>query len=209
MSTASGASPLGLFFGTIWGVLVNPVETMRDIDDRRPWVQGLIVLVLVGLFAGLSRSIATGDAYVESFNLGVQTPVAGILVPGWAVIMLVAVTAQVGLLWVMSRIFGGRASFAALFAGACFIYWIFILNNLLRLILSPFMAYETLVIISAAAAMCIITWQVALHVILVAETNGFSTARAILPAIIPTVIIWGILSGGIAWVVLTALDRLG
>lgn len=200
---------MATFFKTIWGVVVNPMETMSDIDERRPVVQGLIVIIAVGLIGGLARYITMGDEFAESFSIGIQTPLAGIFVPGWAIAIIVANAVAAGLLWVMSRVLGGNASFATLFAGVCFIYSIFILNSLIRLVIDPFLDFNITSRIGTLVGIAVLMWQLMLHVILVARANGFSTPRSIATVLIPEIIVWGILSGFIFWVMITIRDRIG
>ena len=206
-ASSSGSSPVATFFNTIWGLVVSPAETLRDIAERRPVVQGLIVLIVVGLFAGLTRYFATGEEVVE--YLGIQTPLGGLMIPSWAIIIIVVNALMAGLIWVSSRIFGGSASFAALLAGVCFIYSIFILNNLIRLALTPFVDVQPIIVIGGLAGMAILTWQFVLHVILVSQANGFTTARSIATVIIPEIIVWGVFSGFLSVVVSGIRDRLG
>ena len=200
---------MATFFKTIWGVVVNPTEAMRDIDERRPVVQGLIVIIAVGLIGGFARYVAMGEEFAESFSIGIQTPLAGIFVPGWAIAIIVANVVAAGLLWVMSRVLGGNASFATLFAGVCFIYSIFILNSLIRLVIDPFLDFNITSRIGTLVGIAVLMWQLMLHVILVARANGFSTPRSIATVIIPEIIVWGIFSGFIFWVMITIRDRIG
>ena len=204
--SGSGSSPVTTFFNTIWGVVVRPAETLSDVAERRPVIQGLIVLVCVGLLAGLSRYFATGEEVVEYF--GFQTPLGGLMIPSWAIIIIAVNALMAGLLWVASRVFGGSASFAALLAGVCFIYAIFILNSLIRLALTPFFDVMPLTRVGALVGAAILMWQVVLHVILVAQANGFSTARSIATVIIPEIIVWGVFSGFLGSVILGIRDSL-
>ena len=206
-ASPSGSSSAATFFNTIWGVVVRPAETLSDVAERRPVIQGLIVLVCVGLLAGLSRYLATGEEVVEYF--GVQTPFGGLMIPGWAVTVIVVNALLAGLLWVASRVFGGRASFAALLAGVCFIYSILILNSLVRLALTPFFDVALLTRIGALVWAAILMWQIILRVILVAQANGFSTGRSIATVIIPEIIVWGVFSSFLAPVVIGIRDRFG
>ena len=57
--------------------------------------------------------------------------------------------------------------------------------------------------------MAILTWQFVLHVILVSQANGFTTARSIATVIIPEIIVWGVFSGFLSVVVSGIRDRLG
>ena len=206
-ASSSGSSPVTTFFNTIWGIVVSPAGTMRDIAERRPVVQGLIILIAVGLFAGLARFIATGSEVVEYF--GIQTPVGGLMIPGWAVTVIGANALIAGLLWVASRILGGSASFTALLSGVCFIYSIFILNNLIRLALTPFLDIQPLVAVGGLIGIAMLMWQFILHVILVSEANGFSTARSLAAVIIPEFVVWGIFSGFLSVVLSGIIDRFG
>ena len=198
---------MATFFNTIWGIVVSPAETMRDIAERRPVVQGLIILIAVGLFAGLARYIATGSEVVEYF--GIQTPVGGLMIPGWAVTIIGANALIAGLLWVASRILGGTASFTALLSGVCFIYSIFILNGLIRLALTPFLDIQPLVFMGELVGMAMLTWQFILYVVLVSGANGFSTERSLVAVIIPELVVWGIFSGFLAVVMSGVMERLG
>ena len=205
-ASSSGSSPVATFFSSIWGVVVSPAETLRDISERRPVIQGLIVLIVVGLFAGLTRSLATGEEIVDYF--GIQTPLGGLVVPSWAIIVIAINALIAGLIWVASRVFGGNASFTALLAGVCFIYSIFVLNSLIRLALTPFLDVALLVRISALVGVAVLMWHFILHVILVAQANGFSTARSIATVIIPEIIVWGVFSGFLSAVMIGIRDRL-
>ncbi len=67
-ASTSGSSPVATFFNTIWGVVVNPMETMSDIDERRPVVQGLIVIIAVGLIGGFARYITIWETNSRSLS---------------------------------------------------------------------------------------------------------------------------------------------
>ena len=206
-ASSSGSSPVATFFETIWGIVVRPTETTRDLVERRPVVQGLIVLIAVGLFDGLARFIATGAEVAAYF--GIESLVGGLITPGWAVIVIVANVLIAALFWVASRLLGGNASFPAILSGVCFIYSIFILNNLIRLALSPFLDIQPLVAVGALVGIAMFMWQFILHVILVSEANGFSTARSLAAVIIPEFVIWGIFSGFLSVVLSGIIDRFG
>ena len=198
---------MAIFFKTIWGIVVNPVETARDIAERRPVIQGLIVIIVTGLLAGLARYLATGEEVVEYFSL--QTPVGGLIIPGWAVSILIANALIAGLFWLASHVFGGNASFTALLSGVCFIYSIFIVSSLIRLALTPFLGVELIIPIGGLVDLATLAWLLVLHVILMSEANGFSKGRSVAAVIIPELVIWGIFAGSIPVIMTDIWDRVG
>lgn len=206
-ASSSGSSPVATFFNTIWGIVVRPTETTRDIVERRPVVQGLIVLIAVGLFDGLARFVATGAEVAAYF--GIESLVGGLITPGWAVIVIVANVLIAALFWVASRLLGGNASFSSILSGVCFIYAIFILNGLIRLALTPFLDIQPLVFMGELVGMAMLTWQFILYVVLVSGANGFSTERSLVAVIIPELVVWGIFSGFLAVVMSGVMERLG
>ena len=189
-----GAGPLRQFFITAWGIVAQPGETMADIAERRPIVSAIIAILVVGALDGLISGFAIGGDFTESFDITVETPLIGIILPGWAVVFLVFCAIGAGLYWITSRLLEGSASYGSLFAGVCFTTAVIHVPPIAVRGVTSFFSEATAVIFAAVivSVAAIMFWQLALNTILLAKANDFSMRRAAAAVIVPWVLFWGL-----------------
>ena len=178
------------FLDTIAGVFSDPVPTLIGVIRRRPIVNAGIVIIVLSIAQGVVQALSVdslpllaswraaiegNDERMRLFqgSIILASPIGGI----------VGMSLATGVLWLMSRIFGGNGESGAMFAGLGFALAPFILLSLIGLLAIPLgSGGETMI---GLVQLAVIIWTIILGLIVVRESNQFSTERAAAVVLIP------------------------
>lgn len=192
----TGAPPVGGTFSgfleLVYGVLFEPVQTMRKVAERPPLVLTVLIvtiLSLLGTLMGLLTASKVVGQSLLSASMGQLAPVVQALIPLGAVL---------GLLWgylkwlgysavlhLIADLLGGRGSARGVFAAA----GLAVLPSIL-LVPVEFMAYRFAsgagaTTLTGLASLAVAVWSLVLLVIGVREVHGLSNGRAALVVFSP------------------------
>ena len=176
------------FLGTLIGVFDNPVPALVGVIRRRPIANAAIVIIVVSIAEGLAQALSIDSSPLSALVVELEDREdlvrvgQGIIILASPVVGIVVAALAAGVFWLMSRILGGSGEYGAMFAGIGFASAPFILSSLAGLItipLGPAAAVSQLVWLGVVA------WTIILSVIVVRESNHFSTERAAAAVLIP------------------------
>ena len=185
MTTQDQPSDKG-FLDMCIGVITDPVPTMQSVTRRRPIGWAFLIIVVISAVQGLAQAVSLNSAEFEDAEwlLGV---VQGFSIVGGPVFAIAGAAFFAGIYWIMSRILGGRGSYASLFCGTAFAYVPAVFAIPFTLLTTQF---ETLGQgLSGLVGLCVVIWTIVLSVFAVQASNGFSTGRAAAAVLIPLAII--------------------
>ena len=193
------------FLGTCFGVIFNPVPTMRTIVRHRPVGWALIVIVVIAFAQAITASASFDPSDFDDVEF-VQGPLQGFSIVGGPALTIAAVAFLTAICWIMSRVLGGKGSYGGLFAGFGFAY-------LPALFTVPvaFIAFQSDDFGQALSGMIgfgLSVWTIVLSIIAVQANNNFSTGRAIAAVFIPLAIVFALLLAIFAFVVIMILIAL-
>lgn len=190
MNGPQSRQPEETFLDTIAGVFSDPIPTLIGVIRRRPIVNASIVIIVVSIAQGLVQALSVDSlplladwrAVIEGNeerlrlfqgSIILASPIGGI----------VGISIATGVLWLMSRMLGGNGEYGAMFAGLGFALAPFILLSLIGLIAIPLgSSGETMI---GLVQLGVIVWTIILGLIVVRESNQFSTERAAAAVLIP------------------------
>ena len=167
------------FLGTLVGVFINPVPTLSGVVRRRPIANAFIVIIVLSIAQGLVQAVsldppAEGGAWVQGITI-LSSPAFGI---GFTALFT-------GFFWLMSRILGGRGEYGAMFAGIGFASAPYILQSLIGFLAIPLGDFGGADALIGILQLGVGVWMIILAVIVVRESNQFSTGRASAAVLIP------------------------
>lgn len=155
------------------GIVASPVQTLREIVARRPVGAGLLVMVVVAAITGAASGGSFGETFSGQPNF--LNIIAGALLGIFLTVPFLAISALV--VHVVSRLFGGKGSYAGLFAAFGF-------TSLLNIFSLPFVVLD-IIDIRALSAFALIgqvglfVWGVVLTAIAIRENYAVTTGVAI------------------------------
>ena len=184
MNAPRQEQPEERFLDTIIGVFTNPVPTLSGVVRRRPIANAFIVIVVLSIAEGLVQAVSRdpaslGDAeelaaWIQGFTI-LSSPLFGI---GFTALFT-------GLFWLMSRILGGSGEYGAMFAGLGFASAPSILRSLIGFLAIPLGDLGGADALIGILQLGVGVWMIILAVIVVRESNQFSTGRASAAVLIP------------------------
>lgn len=188
MTAPQREQPEEKFFDTLVGVFDNPVPALTGVIRRRPIANAFIVIIVVSIAEGLMQAMSIDSSPLSVLVVELEDREnlvrlgQGIIILASPVVGIVVAAVAAGVFWLMSRILGGSGEYGAMFAGIGFASAPYILSSLAGLItipLGPAAAVSRLVWLG------VVVWTIILAVIVVRESNQFSTERAAAAVLIP------------------------
>ena len=188
MTAPQREQPEEKFLDTLVGVFDNPVPALTGVIRRRPIANAFIVIIVVSIAEGLMQALSIDSSPLSVLVVELEDRRdlvrlgQGVIVLASPVVGIVVAAVAAGVFWIMSRILGGSGEYGAMFAGIGFASAPFILSSLAGLItipLGPAAAVSRLVWLG------VVVWTIILAVIVVRESNQFSTERAAAVVLIP------------------------
>lgn len=181
------------------GVIIRPVEAMRQIAAARPWVFAIILSIVSALLSGLAN-LPGRDRTLDQFaNTGLDARtqetfenfVGFFLSPAFAIGS--ALTAPLwlalgsGILYLCGRLLGGRGPYSAMFSTEAF-------TAIPGILLAPLTAVFNLVggpvaTIGGCLAFFVGIWALVLTVLAIRESLNLSTGRAVGALLIPVAVL--------------------
>ena len=181
MNDPQQRQPEEKFLDTIVGVFANPVPTLSGVVRRRP-IGNVFEFIIVVSIADVIVWVLSLDP-LESLDLRIF--LIFIFLPVFGIGFMALIT---GLYRLMSRMFGGSGEYGAMFAGVGFASAPFILSSLVGLLLSSLVGLPAIPLGSGGQSLFglvqlgvtigVTIWTIILSVIVVRESNQFSTGRA-------------------------------
>ena len=192
MTAPQPRQPEERFLNTIAGVFFDPVPTLIGVIRRRPIANAGIVIIVVSIAQGLVQALSVDSLpLLSSWREAIEDDdellrlFQGSIVLASPIGGIVGMSIATGVLWLMSRILGGNGEYGAMFAGLGFALAPFILLSLIGLLAIPLgSGGETMI---GLVQLGVITWTIILGVIVVRESNQFSTERAGAAVLIPII----------------------
>ena len=183
MNAPQQEQPDESFLDTIVGVFANPVHTLSGVVRRRPIANAFIVLIVLSIAAGLVQAVSIDpDDLDDAEELAVWIQGITILVaPAFGIGFIALIT---GVLWITSRILGGRGEYSAMFAGVGFAAAPSILQPIVGFLTIP-LGDGAQGLIEFLVGLGVFVWMIILGVIVVRESNQFSTGRATAAVLMP------------------------
>ena len=194
MNDPQQRQPEEKFLDTIVGVFANPVPTLSGVVRRRPIGQAFSVIGGVALARGTVAALEP-----QLFTWGGIIALTFVFGIGFTALIT-------GLYWLMSRMLGGRGEYGAMFAGVGFTLAPLILSALVDLLAIPLGSggqslfglgvggdLSILELVVGVVQLGVIIWTIILSVIVVRESNQFSTGRASAAVLIPAAALIGII----------------
>ena len=175
MNDPQQRQPEEKFLDTIVGVFANPVPTLSGVVRRRPITNAFIVIIVVAIAQGLVQALSLDpDTLGDAQELSAVIQAIIILVsPAFGIGFTALIT---GLYWLMSRMLGGSGEYGAMFAGVGFASAPSILSSLVGLLAIPLGSGGQSLF--GLVQLGVTIWTIILSVIVVRESNQFSTGRA-------------------------------
>ena len=157
------------------GIIVNPVDTLRDISQQKPIGWGILIYLVVSFLSVLT---ANGD---------IPPAMKPWIVISSPVLAIITLFIYSGLYHLFARLFGGTGDFWGLFSAVSFTSFVFIFLPPLNLLsqLGGIVAVLTMGLLSFAVGI----WNLVLEVIAVRENHQISTGLSVLTVLIPLVIL--------------------
>ena len=183
MNAPKQEQPDESFLDTIIGVFANPVPTLSGVVRRRPIANAFIVIIVLSIAAGLVQAVSIdpddlGDA--EELAVWIQG-ITILLAPAFGIGFMALIT---GVLWLTSRILGGRGEYGALFVGVGFASAPSILQPIVGFLTIP-LGDDAQSLTEFFVGLGVFVWMIILGVIVVRESNQFSTGRATAAVLMP------------------------
>lgn len=195
------------------GVIIRPIDAMRQIAAARPWVFAIILSIVSALLAGLAN-LPGRDRTLDQFtNTGLDAQTREtfenfanfFLSPGFAIGSALSAPLWLaigsGILYLCGRLLGGRGPYSALFSTIGF-------TSITGILLAPLTAIFNLVggpvaTIGGCLAFFVGIWTLVLTVLAIRESLNLSTGRAVGALLIPLAVIFA-LSCGLIFLLIAA-----
>ncbi len=191
------------------GVIVHPVQTLREITGEKPWVWGIVVY-LVSSWVSFMASFLTGwrnlpEVFMPS-ELNLSAFLVGVVLsaPIFSLLGLLVIS---GIYHLIARLLRGEGSFVGLLSGLGFASFPTILTAPFALLGVVGGLFGSLVYNLAVFAVSI--WVLVLNIIAIRENYAFSTGKAVLTFFIPVILFFVLVMLAILVAVVVAALALG
>jgi len=191
------------------GVIVHPVQTLREITGEKPWVWGIVVY-LVSSWVSFMASFLTGwrnlpEVFMPS-ELNLSAFLVGVVLsaPIFSLLGLLVIS---GIYHLIARLLKGEGSFVGLLSGLGFASFPTILTAPFALLGVVGGLFGSLVYNLAVFAVSI--WVLVLNIIAIRENYAFSTGKAVLTFFIPVILFFVLVMLAILVAVVVAALALG
>lgn len=176
-------------FELIYGILFDPLHTMREVAINPPWVKGIILYVLISLLSCLVTYVMSSSSWHMQINATDMQVLSTIVGPFFMItfllIMLISWFMYSGLLHLLADFFGGRGrgiGVLTVLALSSLPMLIFMPLNLILFLLTPeSMANIFSFLFSLGASV----WGAILLCLGIREVHQLTTGRAVLVVLLP------------------------
>lgn len=180
------------FFEWLQGIMVRPVETLRDIAREKP--VGLALLVYLGVsilnvLVSIYSDPSMADLDEIMYQIGLHIPQLNII----AVLVFVAITVIsvfviTGLVQLFARLFRGQGGYWELFSAYCFAGFPMIIGIPVSII-GYYLGFIG-ALLSALVSFGLAIWVIVLQVIAIRESHSLSTGASIGAYILSLVVLF-------------------